>query len=227
MDQVQKITVESINEFGSEATIKKYQVIADEGLWESEKILIDKYFPVGSKILDVGCGSGRTAMPLFKAGHSVVGVDFTPQMIGLAKKKAVDHKLAINYRIGDATNLEFANDLFDGAIFAPDGFAQIPGKQKRQDALNEIHRVLKPGGVLILTAHKRYYDLRTTFFWLGQFIKLHVLKPAGLKAKELELGDIFFRRQSIDNHKLKQQQFIHMSREKEVEKQINNSKFKL
>ena len=83
--KIKQLQKDIIDEFGSEITKNKYTRIAEEGLWESEKELIKKYFRPNSNILDIGCGTGRTTIPLTQLGHSVIGVDITPQMIDIAK----------------------------------------------------------------------------------------------------------------------------------------------
>lgn len=226
MTNIQKVKQDSIDEFGSEVTQGKYKKIAIEGLWSSEEVLIKKYFMSGTSILDIGCGSGRTTIPLAKMGYIVFGVDITPQMIDSAKRIAADQNLDINYRVGDATDLKFDSDSFSGAIFANNGWVQIPGKQNRQKALGEIYRVLKPGGVFLLTAHRRYYTINNFLPWTVRWIKYYILKPIGIKIDEIEFGDLFFRRH-VDNKQLKQRQFIHMTDVAEVEKQITKSGFKL
>jgi len=133
---LEKAKQNSIKEFGSDYTQNRYEKIAQRGLWESEEILVNKYFMRKSKILDIGCGSGRTTFPLFEKGFNVIGIDITPEMIDIAKKIALSKNLQIDFRIGDATKLEFPDNYFDGAIFANNGWVQIPGNENRQKALN-------------------------------------------------------------------------------------------
>ncbi|MFA6254662.1 MAG: methyltransferase domain-containing protein [Patescibacteria group bacterium] len=215
-----------IDEFSSELTKDMYLAQAEKGLWQSEEIVIDKYFPKNSSVLDIGCGTGRTTIPLHLKGYQVLGVDITPMMIESAKKIITAKKLDIHYQIGDATKLEFENNFFDNAIFANNGWTQIPGSTKRQKALDEIYRVLKPGGYFIFTAHQRYYSPYHIFFWLKQWLKLYLLKPLGFKVKELEFGDRFFQR-NVNGKKTNQWQYIHIPNVSEVKKQIQNSGFKL
>ena len=226
MNNIEQIKKESIGEFGSDTCQDKYIKIAERGLWESEEILVNKYFKPKSKILDVGCGSGRTTIPLCQKGHDVVGVDITPEMVDTAKRIASSKGMNIGYELGDATHLKFPENSFDGAIFANNGWAQIPGKENRQKALCEIFRVLKPDGYFILTAHERYYSGTYLFFWIKKWIKFYILKPLGFKAEEVDFGDLFFER-NYPNTKLKQRQFIHLASRKEVEDQIENAGFEI
>ncbi len=226
MSNIEQIKNESINEFGSDACQERYGKIAEQGFWESEGILINKYFQPASSVLDIGCGSGRTTIPLYERGFKAIGVDITPAMIDTAKKIAASKKLVIDYRVGDATKLNFPDNFFDNAIFANNGWAQIPGKENRQKALGEIYRVMKPGGYFILTAHQRYYTGAYLFFWIKEWIKFCILKPLGFKIQEIDFGDLFFKR-NYPNKEIKQRQFIHLTSKKEVEKQIKNVGFNI
>jgi len=223
MNLTHKIKQDSIDEFGSLATQKNFRKTAEKGFWESEKVLVKKYFKPNITILDIGCGSGRTTIPLLQAGYNVIGVDITPEMIETARSIAKTKNLKIDYRIGDATQLEFDDDTFEGAIFANNGWAQIPGKDNRQKAINEIYRVLKPGGIFIFTSHKRYISLRNFLFWIIKWIQYHILVHIGIRTEGVDYGDIFFR---LDHDKTKKQ-FIHMADEGEVARQVKNASFSL
>lgn len=226
MNNISKIKNESIEEFSSQPTQEQYEKIADKGLWESEKILIDKYFRPNTNILDIGCGSGRTTFPLYELGYKVTGVDITPRMIATAKKVAKAKGANVNFLVGDATKLGFRDNHFDGAIFANNGWVQIPGKDNRQKALNEIYRVLKPNSHFIFTAHQRYYSGRYLFLWVKQWIKFYILKPLGFEIKEIDFGDYFFERNYKIND-ISPKQFIHCTSQKELREQIKKAVFKL
>ena len=213
-----------VQEYSSPLAQKFYIEAAWAGLWGSEEILIKRYFKPKSKILDIGCGTGRTTIPLFKMGYDVVGIDITPMMIENAKKIAQSKNLKINYKVGNAINLKFENESFDNAIFSFNGWTQIPERENRQKALNEVWRILKFGGYYIFTAHAR--EMRGfAFFWIQQWIKLFILKPFGFRIDEIEFGDRFFTREG-DGTRF-QKQYIHIPSVKDVLRQIERAGLKL
>ena len=218
-----RIKEASIAEFSSAATRSEFEEIAERGFWESEKILIEKYFKPNTSILDLGCGSGRTTIPLYLAGYRIIGVDITPEMIEAALSVSKAKNLKIDYRIGDATQLDFGDNIFDGAIFANNGWAQIPGKDNRQEALNETYRVLKSGGIFIFTSHERYISRKTFIFWLKEWARYRLLVHSGIKTEGIDYGDIFFERK----HDKTQKQFIHMAGAGEVAEQVRKAGFTL
>jgi len=90
------------------------------------------------KILDFGSGSGRYLMNL--KDSKMYEVDFSEEMIELAKKKNIDAEFFIE----DATKLSFKDNFFDSAICIA-SLHCIETKQKREKAIKELYRVLKPG----------------------------------------------------------------------------------
>lgn len=156
-----------IESFSDEDTLRLY---SDDtftiGLWESEKLLISKYFPKEGKILDLGCGAGRTTIGLYRLGYkNIIGVDLTPGMIEEANKNSTKAGVEINFQIGDACNLAFADESFDGCLFSFNGIMQIPVRDNRIRAFKEIHRVLKKDGIFIFTTHDREAGLEWKWFW--------------------------------------------------------------
>lgn len=155
--------------YNKEENIKRYGDAIDKvGLWDSEKIIFNKYIAKNNKILDIGCGAGRTTINLFKEGYSfITGLDVADNLLDYAKKYSQENNLNINFVLGDATKLDFPDNTFDTVIFSYNGMQCIPKKENRDKVLKEIHRVLKTGGIYIFTAHDRD-DGNKREFWLEE-----------------------------------------------------------
>jgi ubiquinone/menaquinone biosynthesis C-methylase UbiE len=99
--------------------------------------------------LEIGVGTGRIALPLARAGVSIVGVDISREML----RRLIDNagRSAPPVVIADATRLPFGDGTFTSFI-AAHVLHLIPGWK---DAIKEALRVLKPGGVLIASRGAR------------------------------------------------------------------------
>ncbi|MDP2664647.1 MAG: methyltransferase domain-containing protein, partial [bacterium] len=67
----------------------------------------------GMKVLDVGCGTGSTCRVLAERGFEVYGVDFSPEIIEAAKKKAAKNNVSLNLQVADIYQLPFPDNMFD------------------------------------------------------------------------------------------------------------------
>ena len=121
-----------------------------QGLLFKEKIAFS-YIPQNSKILDLGCGTGRTTVVLAKRVHNVIGLDIAFYMVQCTK----DQHLTIPYLVGDACHIGSKENQFDVVIFSHAGIDEIYPYEKRLSAIREIKRVLKPGGLFIFGSHNR------------------------------------------------------------------------
>lgn len=92
----------------------------------------------GTSLLDVATGPGYVAAEAAKRGATSVGIDFSSDMVDVARKQFP----GIRIEVGDAQELEFANDSFDSVICAF-GLLHLP---RPGLALAEAYRVLRPGG---------------------------------------------------------------------------------
>lgn len=96
----------------------------------------------GQRVLDLAAGTGTSSEPYADAGVSVVACDFSLGMLKVGKRRRPD----IDFVAGDATNLPFADESFDAATISF-GLRNVNEPQK---ALEEMYRVTKPGGTLVI-----------------------------------------------------------------------------
>ena len=167
---IKKVDQNFIREsFTTKKTVKDYANAVEEiGLWKSEEIMIKKYFKLQDRILDIGCGAGRTTIGLYRLGyHLIEGVDLSTAMVTQAKRIAERLHFSVNFQVGDATFLDYNDDTFNIVIFSFNGIMQIPGSENRFKAFQEIKRVLKPRGYFLFTTHDRE-DEEYTSFWEGE-----------------------------------------------------------
>jgi SAM-dependent methyltransferase len=111
----------------------------------------------GRRVLDLGCGPGLYAEELVARGADVTGVDASPEMVSLARQRL---GAEADVRLHDLEDpMSWAADAsYDVAVMA----LVIHHLADRGLALTEIHRVLKPGGVLVVsTTHPTADWLRT------------------------------------------------------------------
>jgi len=102
----------------------------------------------GAHVLDVGSGPGHQAYELAAvvgAGGMVTGVDSAESALDIARRRC-SSLLNVTFELGDASNLPFPNATFDAAM-SSQTFEYL---QDVAGALSEMHRVLKPGGQVLI-----------------------------------------------------------------------------
>ncbi len=101
------------------------------------------FLPAGAKVLELGCGDGKTLASLISNGFKTTGIDVSPSAIKLARKK-VGRKAKLI--VGNICDLPFSANSFDAvvAVHVLDHLSSI----ERRKAVIEIARVLKKGGLI-------------------------------------------------------------------------------
>lgn len=113
--------------------------------------LLELDFPM--KILDLACGFGRHANRLAALGHSVTGVDYIPGFLELARAKAAEMGVTVDYFQGDMRRLSFVEE-FDRVLLLFTAFGYFEDSENEQ-VLWSIARALKPGGMVMLDIPNR------------------------------------------------------------------------
>jgi len=101
------------------------------------------------KILDIGCGSGRNFAA--QEGLEFYGIDFSKNMISLAKIQADKLNIKAHLSVQEADNLNFRENFFDN-IICFSVLNCIKSDKKRKESLKEINRVLKPKGKVLISS---------------------------------------------------------------------------
>ena len=131
----------------------------------------------GLHILDAGCGTGNFSIKLCKMGCKVTGIDISEDMLAIARNKVRQGGLnAIFYKM-DIYHLNFPDNYFDG-IYSMAAFEFI---HQPQEAYNELYRVLKPGGKLLIGAINRNSAWGKMYEKIGQQDPKSVFRNAALK----------------------------------------------
>lgn len=200
--------------------VKRYGNAIDEvGLWESEKIIFNKYIKLEDRILDIGCGAGRTTINLYKNGYkNIEGLDLSEELIKYANNYCNKFKLDIKFIVGNAMDLQYPDNSFDVVIFSYNGMMCIPGYKNRKKVLEEVYRILKPGGIYIFTAHNRDDSGKHNKEWEEE----KILWGKGLQDPELEIyGDKY--PIDITGEKI----FLHFSNIEEMKELVESVDFKI
>ncbi|MEO8262600.1 MAG: methyltransferase domain-containing protein [Pseudolysinimonas sp.] len=100
------------------------------------------------RVLEVAIGTGRS-LPFYGADVELTGVDLTPEMLELARRRAAQLGLTPELVLGDAEHLPFDDASFD-TVVCELGLCSIPHPAA---AIAEMKRVLRPGGTLLLLDH--------------------------------------------------------------------------
>ena len=105
--------------------------------------MLEARIPRGSKILDVGCGTGHLTRELIQRGYEAWGVDFSEAMVHYAH----EHYDSDRFQAGDIERIPFPDNTFDAVVC----LGVMEYLEKDDTALREMWRVLKPGGRAVIT----------------------------------------------------------------------------
>lgn len=135
--------------------------------------------PAPARIIDFGVGTGRTAIPLARAGYHVHGVDISPAMLAVLDEKDPDQLVEVTR--GDFTELDGNGDQ-DFVLILNSTLFMAPDPASRQRTFNAAARCLRDDGALIIETYSPLHFLR------GPEIQ-HDFAPLGL-GRQLHLSKI-------------------------------------
>lgn len=125
--------------------INDVQSLGLHRMWKRRLIALAAVRP-GDRALDVCCGTGDIAFRLAQSGAEVTGLDFSQPMLEVAQRRAAASSAPPQFMHGDALHLPFADASFD-VVTCGYGLRNLADWQA---GLREMHRVVRPGGRLLV-----------------------------------------------------------------------------
>jgi SAM-dependent methyltransferase len=118
--------------------------------------LLRGLLPLSARILDYGCGYGRTCAELVEAGYrDVVGIDISRKLVQRGRRR---HP-GLDLRVFDGRSTGFADASFDGCLLVA-VLNCVPSDAGREDVVGELRRLLRPGGILFISDYPLQTDPR-------------------------------------------------------------------
>lgn len=112
-----------------------------------------------SRVLDLGCGSGRRTLELARRGHRVLGVDPDERALAAARAAAKGERLNVHFVKADLRLIAYRAE-FDAVVSLDSSFGQLPADRDDLKCLEAARRALKPGGRLLLDTLNREWLMR-------------------------------------------------------------------
>lgn len=103
----------------------------------------------GKRFLEVGCGIGYFSNRATDIGAYVTGIDVGPKLIEICKSK----NKSAHFRVGSASDIPFKNNIFE-VLLSTEVIEHVDDQSK---AINEMIRVVKPGGLLVITTPNKLF----------------------------------------------------------------------
>lgn len=112
--------------------------------------------PDRATVLDCACGIGTQAVGLALRGHRVTGTDLSPRAAARAAREAAHRDVPLSTAAADMRQLPFTDSRFDAVVCADNSLPHLLTERDVRTALAEMRRVLRPGGLLLIST--RPYD---------------------------------------------------------------------
>ena len=145
-----------------------------------------------TRILDIGCGTGRHSVELAKRGYTVVGIDLSESLLKRAKEKASEQKLQIVFQKHDARNLPFLHEFNLVIMICEGAFSLMETDEMNFQILQNAANALLPKGKLIFTTLNALFPL---FHSVKDFLDSNT-KEGNAKCDSLSFDLMTFREHS-------------------------------
>jgi SAM-dependent methyltransferase len=169
-----------------------------KGYFDFDTKVLKKHFRKKGKLFDATMGAGRHVLEFAKLGFEVEGNDYNKHMVEFVRKELKKRKLNARLYDYDITKLsKIRSNKYDYVVCMCSSLGCIPGSENRQKAMNELARVAKLGGLVIVHVHNSLSDK-------GRFDFPEVLRMLFFRERDLEFGDAYYSYGPLDKA------FVHM-----------------
>ncbi|MFL5893730.1 MAG: class I SAM-dependent methyltransferase [Thermoleophilaceae bacterium] len=142
------------------------------------------------RVVDAGCGTGRHAAALAEAGFDVLGVDTSPELLDVARRRAPD----VDFERGDI-RIWTPDEPFDGAL-CRGVLNDFLDDVDRQDALDNLARMLRPAGLLVVDVRELE---RTRARYKREPVVTRSAEGVFFRSETQLVGDVMHIRESISS----------------------------
>jgi SAM-dependent methyltransferase len=112
--------------------------------WARRVKMLSKHLGAGMRVLELGCGTGYFTRELARSGADIVAIDVSPELLEIARANCSGRN--VRYEIQNASALSYPDAVFDSVVGS-----SVLHHLEIEEALREIHRVLKVGGTIYFT----------------------------------------------------------------------------
>jgi len=148
----------------------------DYAPWMPQLMGFDQF--AGASLLEIGCGMGSDLLQFARGGALCTGVDLTPRSVEITRHRFALYGLPGSFMISDGESLPFKANSFD-VVYSNGVLHHTPDTQR---AIDEVHRVLRPGG----TAKVMLYHRNSLNYWMEIVLRRGILGAEYLRGRTSE-----------------------------------------
>lgn len=191
---------------------------SENSLFQFDEEVLLRYFTTPGLVVDLGCGTGRTLLPLAKRGFQGLGVDLSFHMLRVTGTKADRANLPIWRIRANLVELDCIRDQstdYCTCLFSTLGM--IRGRQNRGRVLGHALRILKPGGLFVAHVHNVWFNLFDPIGrrWLAKQLLGSIFR------KDVDLGDKYFDYRGIPK------MYLHTFSQRELVRGLKGAGFRM
>jgi len=165
--------------------LKRYRMEFDV----TKKIFSNYFFQPPADICDIGGGPGRYSFYLSEQGYNVTLVDIAKANINYAKKIAIKKKIHLkNYIVSDATDLSMIHSNKYDIVLLMGPIYHLITENEREKSIKEAYRILRSGGIIIVSFVSRYERLRYLAGYEPRYLSVNKQTVYGLLKTGIMVG---------------------------------------